>query len=129
MRVLFVLLLGLLALIFLAYPPVMEGSDGECSALEQRVADLASHDSLGRLFVNPLYGLSASNPSGAAYAKDRYPVLPASLGCAVAYWRFMIDPPDSGLPTAAGPLGEPQQAEPARQSNAIIPDTRSGHYP
>src|ERR1700722_17358403 len=74
------------------YPPLLEGTDGECSALEQRVSDLASHDSSGRLSVGALYGSSSSNPSGAAYSKDHYPLLPPAVGCVLVYWRTAIDP-------------------------------------
>jgi len=121
MRVLFVLLLGLLVAIFFAYPPLIEESDGECGALEQRIADLASHDSSGRLLVSPLYGSSTSNPSGAAFARDRYPLLPASLGCAVAYWKFAISPPDLGTSTADAPSSKSRSDDPARPGNRVIP--------
>src|SRR6202021_2940889 len=77
--------------IFLPYPPLLEASDGECSALEQRVADLASHDGSGLLTVRPLYGSTSSEPGGAAFVKDRYPLMPTALGCTVAYWRTLFD--------------------------------------
>ena len=78
--------------IFFAYPPLLEDSDGECSALELRVADLASRDSSGLLVVSPLYGSTSSQPGGAVFARDRYPLLPTAVGCAVAYWKTVIDP-------------------------------------
>src|ERR1700744_1790680 len=55
----------LIPTMFFAYPPIIEQSDGECTALQQRVIDLASHDDTGRLTVSPLYSPSLSEPSGA----------------------------------------------------------------
>src|SRR5580704_15417167 len=121
MRVLFALPLSLLAAIFFVYPPLAEESDGNCGALEQQFADFASHDSSGRLIVSPLYGSSSSSPSGAAFAKDHYPALPASVGCAVAYWTATISRPNLTASAAAAPLREPQPAEPVRPSSEIVP--------
>src|ERR1700683_1625700 len=91
MRILLVLLSVTLLAIFFAYPPLMEESDGECSALDQRYDDLASRDGAGLLTVTPLYGSSSSSPSGRSFVKDRYPLLPAAMGCAVVYWKSMLD--------------------------------------
>lgn len=98
---------------FLGYPPLLEGSDGECGALDQRVADLASRDSNGLLTISPLYGSTSSQPSGAAFVRDRYPLLPTSIGCAVAFWKTVFEPSPLTLAAAAPP--EPQPfAEPNR---------------
>ena len=114
MRFLLVLLILLLAAGFFAYPPLMEGSDGECGALEQRIADLASHDSSGLLTVAPLYGSSSSGPSGAAFAQDHYPLLPAAVGCTLAYWRTIfarpVTAPAATLPPASPPPAMPEPA-------------------
>jgi hypothetical protein len=103
-RFLLVVLAVSAGVIFFAYPPLLEESDGECSALELRVADLASHDSSGLLTVKPLYGSTSSQPGGAVFAKDRYPLLPASVGCAVAFWKTMVDP---SVATAAAVQASP----------------------
>lgn len=87
----FVVLVISVTAIFFAYPLLLEESDGECSALEQRAADIASYDDAGLLTVNPLYGSTSSAPSGAAFAKDRYPILPTTVGCTVAFWRVILD--------------------------------------
>jgi hypothetical protein len=100
---------------FFAYPPIIEQSDGECTALQQRVIDLASHDDAGRLTVSPLYGSSSSEPSGAAFARDRYPQLPAAAGCAVAYWQSMIA---GASPAAAAPSAPTATMQPAAPSSA-----------
>lgn len=103
-----------------AYPPLLEGSDGECTALEERVAGLAAHDDSGRLVVAPLYGSSSSSPSGAAFARDRYPALPVEVGCAIAYWKSVFDPP---APTPAAVQADPPPAAetaPARGALASV---------
>ena len=91
-RFLFVVLVVSAGAIFFAYPPLLEDSDGECSALELRVAGLASRDSSGLLTVSPLYGSTSSQPGGAVFARDRYPLLPTAVGCAIAYWKTVLDP-------------------------------------
>jgi hypothetical protein len=102
-RFLLIFVALLIPTMFFAYPPIIEQSDGECTALQQRVADLASHDDAGRLTVNPLYSSSSSEPNGAAFARDRHPLLPAAAGCAVAYWQSVI----TGAPPAAVPPSTP----------------------
>jgi hypothetical protein len=104
MRVLLVLLILWLAAAVFVLPPLLESRDGECSALEQRYADLASHDGSGLLRTGPLYGSSSSTPSAAAFAQDRYPLLPAGIGCTLGYWATMIGapaPPPPAPPPAA----------------------------
>jgi hypothetical protein len=110
-RFLLVVLVISTVAIFLAYPPLLEGSDGECSALEQRVADLASRDGSGLLTVTPLYGSTSSQPSGATFVKDRYPLLPTALGCTVAFWRTVFSRP-LVAPAAASLPSPPPAAEP-----------------
>jgi hypothetical protein len=123
MRLLLVFLFLLLAGIFLAYPLLVEESGGECSALEQRFVDLASHDSSGSLIVSQLYGSSSSEPSGVAYASDHYPLLPSELGCALAYWKTMVSreiasaPPAAPAPTPAAETPVPQPADQTARAN------------
>jgi hypothetical protein len=105
------------ALLFFLYPPLEEGTDGACSALEQRLRDEASHDSAGFLIVGQLYGSSSSEPSGAAYARGRHKLLPGAAGCAIEYWRFAFNPP---LPAAAPPAVAPASAPSATSSPVPI---------
>jgi hypothetical protein len=88
-------------LLFFGYPPLNEQVDGECSALTLRVMDQASHDSAGFLIVGRLYGSSSSEPSGEAYARDRHPMLPTAVGCALEYWRMAFNPTPPAAPTTA----------------------------
>src|SRR5215470_13853155 len=97
-------------LLFFAYPPLNEETGSECSALELRIRDNASHDSAGFLIVGQLYGSNSSEPSGAAYARDRHPLLPAAVGCAYEYWRIAFNPPPPASPTAAAPAIFPAPA-------------------
>jgi hypothetical protein len=83
---------------FFAYPPIIEESGGECSALAQRVEDLASQDGGGLLTVAPLYGSSSSEPSGAALARAEYPLLPTGIGCAFAFWATVVAPRAPPMP-------------------------------
>ena len=117
MRFILVLVIILLVAVFFAYPPLLEGSDSECGALDGLVADLASHDSAGRLTVGTLYGSSSSAPSGAAFAKDRYPRLPPALGCTIEYWRAFLRQ-SSPAPAALPP--------PAPQESATRPPATEG---
>jgi hypothetical protein len=107
-RFILVVLVVTAGVIFFVYPPLLEDSDGACSALEQRVADLTSHDASGLLTVRPLYGSTSSQPGGAVLAKDHYPLLPKALGCTVAYWKTVIDPSAATAvadrPSSADPL-------------------------
>jgi hypothetical protein len=104
--------------IFFAYPPLLEERDGECGALEQRVADLTSRDASGLLTVRPLYGSTSSRPGGAVFAKDHYPLLPTAMGCTVAFWRTVLDPT---IVTAAAKPASPQPAEPGPVGNGLDP--------
>lgn len=99
-------------LLFFAYPPLNEETDGECSALELRIRDDASHDSAGFLIVGQLYGSSSSEPHGAAYARDRHPLLPAAVGCAYEYWRIAFNLPPAATAIAATPVVLPTSAPP-----------------
>ena len=117
-RFLVVVLLVAGGAIFFAYPPLLEESDGECSALEQRVTDLASHDSSGLLIISPLYGSTSSEPSGAAFAKDRYPALPPAVGCTVAFWRTMLGKGVVKRAAAAVPSPPPEPQPPAEPNPA-----------
>jgi hypothetical protein len=103
LTILFIVLIILFPVAFFGYPPLIEQTDGVCSALKARVEDVASHDDSGRLIVAALYGASSSEPSGAAFAKNRYPLLPAPVGCAVAYWK-------TALGLAPGPAAAADQA-------------------
>jgi hypothetical protein len=119
MRYIIALIILLLAAAGLAaYPLLAESSDDSCGALEQRVADLASHDSSGLLVVGSLYGSTSSAPSGAAFAKDRYPLLPATVGCTIAYWKTVFDP---RVPTAPNAPTIPPPGAPPGASTALAP--------
>ncbi len=123
MRFLLVILLLVLGLIFFAYPPLAEQSEGECSAVDQRVADLASHQSSGLLSVGQLYGSSSSAPSATAFVKDRYPLLPSVLGCPIVYWTTIINPMALASPAAPqpAPSSEPEALpEPNSASAAVV---------
>lgn len=112
-RFLLVVLVVSAVAIFFAYPPLLEDSDGECSALEQRVADLASHDASGLLTISPLYGSTSSQPGGAVFAKDHYPLLPTALGCTVAFWKTMVVPRAATLAAVADPAPQSPKPTPA----------------
>jgi hypothetical protein len=133
MRILVALLFVLIAATaLLSYPPLHEESDGACSALEQRIAELASHDRSGRLVVGPLYGSSSSNPSPAAYVRDHYPLLPAEIGCTVAYWKTMIDPSLPALPAEPSAPAEAAtlpSGEPERRADGLVSTIARGMTP
>lgn len=130
MHLFLALVIILLAAAVFAYPPLLENSDGECSALEELVAHPIAHDGSGRLAVGPLYGSSSSNPSGAAFARDRYPALPVEAGCAVAYWKIVFDPPIAAPAAAQAEPAEPSPAgDNARPSGAVASIVARGITP
>jgi hypothetical protein len=108
----FIVLLIALPVAFFGYPPLIEHSDGVCGALRRRVEDAASHDASGLLIVGKLYGSSSSEPSGAAFAEDQYPLLPAEVGCAIAYWKTAFDPPTAPSPVATQAAQAPASQAP-----------------
>jgi len=125
MRLLLIFLVLVAAGVFFGYPPLREARDDECGALDQRLSDLASHDSSGLLTVGALYGSSSSAPSAEAYAKDRYPSLPPSAGCALAYWRsvFGYAPVPASVATQPGKpssSGEALAATSADNTDGVV---------
>jgi hypothetical protein len=107
MRFLIVVLFIALVAIFFAYPRFMEQSNDECTALAEQLKEVASHDDSGHLIVSQFYGASSSEPSGAVFAKDHYPLLPADLGCALAYWKTAYASAVSAAKTAPAPPAPP----------------------
>ena len=126
MRILGVLLVVWLVAAVFVYPPLVEGSDGECSALEQRYADIGSRDG-SLLRLGTYFGSSSSEPGAVAFAKDNYPLLPPAIGCTLAFWRTVIGKPApvaavAALPPPAAASPEPLPVEePARPSAGVIP--------
>jgi len=122
MRILLVLLILWFAAAAFVYPPLVERRDGECGALEQRYADLTSHDGSGLLRVGALHGSGSSAPGAAAFAKDRYPLLPADIGCTLAYWRTMVGaplPPSAAADPSSPPPGPSASAETEQGSTGV----------
>jgi hypothetical protein len=82
------------------YPLWNEGTHTTCQALERRFIAMAGpagdYDHPGhalaeamlRDYVQPL----SDGRIAAAEVKQRYPALPASVGCAVSYWSTLLDP-------------------------------------
>ncbi len=129
MRVLVILLLLWVTGAFFIYPPLIEKTGGECSALDQRNGELGSRDSSGLLIVGRLYGSSSSEPGGAAFAKDHYPLLPAEMGCALAYWKTVFSSPALLTPAAAHPAPPPPPpppAEPQPPNSWLVPTLARG---
>jgi hypothetical protein len=116
MRILLVLLILWFVAAAFVYPPLVESRDGECGALEQRYADLASNDGSGLLRIGALHGSTSSAPGAAAFAKDRYPLLPADIGCTLAYWRTMVGAPPP--PAASQPSPPPVASAPVEEQRS-----------
>ncbi|HJS85684.1 MAG TPA: hypothetical protein VJ779_09500 [Acetobacteraceae bacterium] len=80
------------------YPLWNEHAASTCQAVEKRFLTPAEADvhparllslAVARVYLEPLsHGRVAETQ-----AKGRYPALPADLGCAVAYWRGLLDLP------------------------------------
>ena len=81
------------------YPLVNEHAGNACQALERRVIAMqapaaplqrparAIEWAVARIYLEPLL----DGRVAAAQAKQRYPALPADVGCAVGYWRKLLD--------------------------------------
>jgi hypothetical protein len=89
---------GLAGGVFYAYPLWNEHVGTPCQAVEQQFLTTASAGeglrsarvielAVMRRYLAPLSGgaLAASD------AKQRYPALPAEVGCAVGYWASLLD--------------------------------------
>jgi hypothetical protein len=127
MRLLLFFIFLLVAGTFLAYPLLMQQTPTECGAFEERVMELASHDKSGTLTIGQLYGSSSSEPSGAAYAQDHYPLLPSEAGCALAYWKSVLNPEATpATKTAAAP---PPAASATEPSSAVEPADHASNQP
>jgi hypothetical protein len=126
MRFIILFLILVLGAAFVVYPPLLEETDGECQALDQRVADLASRDGSGRLSVGVMYGSSSSNPSGAAYAQDHYPMLPPAIGCVIVYWRTVFDPRFAAASAATRPQSPPPATPTTTPSATANPSPQAG---
>jgi hypothetical protein len=91
-----VLLLG----VGYGYPLLNEDVGTTCKALERRViASLPptpgarpGDDAMARAFLGALLGGLSDGTLAAAAIKQRYPNLPPTIGCAVAYWNLVFDP-------------------------------------
>ena len=82
------------------YPLWNEGTHTTCEALEKRFISMAGPnagfntpghalaEAVLRDYVRPL----SDGRIAAAEVKQRYPALPASVGCAVTYWSTLLDP-------------------------------------
>lgn len=100
----------LLVLIALAgawfYPPYAEEAPNICSAFEKRMARLVQAEATrvlpqGRTNdprVNALLDTMKTVVAGAngaiaqAYVKDKFPQMPAEVGCDLAFWKITFDP-------------------------------------
>jgi len=128
MRLFLAIVAILLVAVFFAYPPLLEGSDGECSALDQRITDRSSHDGTGRLTVGALYGSSSSSPGAAAFVRDRYSALPPAAACAIAYWKMLFGPADAILVAPVRTAAVPAASE-APPSSSEPPSPATPHPP
>ncbi len=83
-----------------AYPLWNEGAHTTCQALEQRLITMAGPASL---LAHPAHAIEqavlhsyieplSDGRIAAAEVKQRYPALPADIGCTVAYWTTLLDP-------------------------------------
>jgi hypothetical protein len=81
------------------YPLVNEHAVNACQALERRVIAMqapaaplqrparAIEWAVARIYLEPL----SDGRIAAAQAKQRYPALPADVGCAVGYWTTLLN--------------------------------------
>ncbi|MGE0225179.1 MAG: hypothetical protein AB7F35_13085 [Acetobacteraceae bacterium] len=96
-----ILLLLLLAVVAMGYPLIQEDTTSECDALERiAVRVLADgRDTVGRPADTPmgqmlgqiLQGASKGQFAGIA-VRNEFPELPASVACALLYWKARLDP-------------------------------------
>ncbi len=96
MKLILLLLVALVAGAII-YPRHAEHTDTVCAAFEQRFATLAAQQARqpgpqGMLgFVQGAVA-GSQGQIAALYIHDRYPQLPAFIGCTVGYWRLNLDP-------------------------------------
>jgi hypothetical protein len=103
------------------YPQQHESTDTVCGALERRLAGLvrAEMQKVNRALppqladprLTALLGQAqAVVPTGmiaSAYVREKFPILPPSVGCVAAYWKTMVDPDISQYVMGALPFKLP----------------------
>ena len=89
------ILVGVLAAVFAAYPLVNEGSSSPCAALESRVLTLATRDGGPEAIIVAALAkelLDAGDGRLAeAFSRRNNPDVPAILSCTANYWRSLFD--------------------------------------
>lgn len=99
------LALVLLVGVVLVYPPYAEQAPGLCAAfaLRARALALARVQQQGEAAPPQLQALAAGTPAGLllpdTYVRGFFAPLPATLGCALAYWWSLVDPDPAKLLT------------------------------
>jgi hypothetical protein len=91
---------ALLLAVGYGYPLLNEDTGTTCRALERRVIATVppspgarpGDEAMARAFLGVLIGGLSDGTFAATAIKQRYPNLPAAVGCAVAYWQLVFDP-------------------------------------
>ncbi len=97
MRIILLLIIVLLAGAWF-YPPYAEGTPNACAAFEKKISALVPGGNPGNPRLTALLGAmkqmatSSNGAIAAIYARDRFPQVPASLGCLLAYWKLTVNP-------------------------------------
>ena len=99
MKLILLLLVALIAGAII-YPRYAERTDTVCAAFEHKLGAVAAQQTQARSQGAPqgllgfLQGAVAGSQGqiAAAYIGERYPQLPAFVGCTVGYWRLSVDP-------------------------------------
>jgi diphthamide synthase (EF-2-diphthine--ammonia ligase) len=87
------IILVVLLVAFFFYPQLNESASTSCAATEKRFARAAFDPKDGGSVLGALLVSGVSNGALASeFAKNRYPNIPATVGCVVVYYQMMVDP-------------------------------------
>lgn len=91
--------IALIALVTaLIYPMISEDTKSACHATEKLVIrQLVKHSGNKekpgeQILASGLLTAFSTGHIAAAYMKDRYPAMPAAIGCWFMWWKVMFDP-------------------------------------
>ena len=89
----------LCVVVLLIYPLISEDTQSSCHATEKfAIRQIVKHapktpQSAGeQLFASGILSALSTGDIAAAYIKDRYPPVPASVGCWFMWWKILLDP-------------------------------------
>lgn len=100
-------------MVLLIYPLISEETQSSCHATEKFVirqivkhTSLAGQSNADKIFAGGVLNAFSTGSIAATFVKDRYPAIPASIGCWMMWWKVFFDPTE--VQVVAKELGLPR---------------------